>query len=118
MDAMTATQSSTPVKWRPEHGGAYRCLRANKEHGTKKGKIYIYETTFDPQGEICHYNSRWQTRLLGGYNSLRQPGAFETVTICPFCGATMYKPEADANGFFPLAHDAAECAKKTGDSTA
>jgi hypothetical protein len=56
--------------------------------------------------ELVHYSSRWQNRLLNGDQMLCEPGAFERVESCPFCGAPMYDPEGTQ-----LIHNACECAK-------
>ena len=96
-----------PPTWMPENGGAYLCLKGSKESSTKKGKVYIYENHFCGSGELVHYSKRWQTRLLNGYNALRQPGNFEPVKSCPFCKAQMYDPPD--SGY--LVHNAEQCAK-------
>lgn len=86
----------------PVTGMAYRCLRSSKRHDTIKGKIYIYD-----DGQLAHFNSRWQTLLLNGYDALRQPGAFEPLSECPFCKAQLCDPFAGEQ----VIHDTLECAR-------
>jgi hypothetical protein len=61
-------------RFRPTDGVAYLCRRGSKEHGTKAGKVYVYQ-----DGDLHHTSSRFETVLLGGYNTLCQPYAFEEV---------------------------------------
>jgi len=58
----------------PTAGKAYLCRRGCKEHGTVAGKVYHYDGR-----ELKNYSSRYVTLLLNGYNTLRQPYAFEEV---------------------------------------
>jgi hypothetical protein len=51
---------------------SYLCRRGCKEHGTVAGKVYIFDGD-----NLKHYSSRNVTMLLNGYNTLRQPYAFE-----------------------------------------
>lgn len=84
----------------PKVGGTYRCLRANKEGSTIKGKVYLYEG-----GALHHYGKRDHTLLLGGYNLLRQRYDFEVENACPFCAKPVF---ADATGA-KVIHDILLC---------
>lgn len=58
--------------FRPTAGKSYLCRRGCKEHGTVTGKVYVFDGS-----NLKHYSSRNVTMLLNGYNTLRQPYAFE-----------------------------------------
>ena len=58
--------------FQPTAGVSYLCRRGCKEHGTVKGKVYVFDGS-----NLKHYTSRGVRLLLNGYNTLRQPYAFE-----------------------------------------
>jgi hypothetical protein len=90
--------------FQPQRGGVYICRRANKEHGTKMGRVYVYDGD-----SLRTYTSRNVNVLLNGYNTLRQPYAFEVHGECPFCGSQVFDPIEGKQ----VMHDVMKCEKSS-----
>lgn len=102
--------SSNPFK--PTAGGVYRALKSNRQLGYKAGENYLYTA----EGNLQRFTKRSVDVLLNGYNCLRQPGHFEPVALCPFCGDELFDLEnwTELPGWrTPVhMHDAEPCATK------